>query len=238
MNIALIFAGGTGQRMNSRSKPKQFLEIYGKPIIIHTIEHFEFHQSIDKIVVVCIKPWIEELNMLLRRYGIEKVCSVIPGGSTGQESIHLGLEEIDKFAGENDIVLIHDGVRPLINEELITTNIDAVIRHGSAISSEYVRESIIVSNDRESVDDMPPRDKLCVAKAPQSFYFKEIFELYNKAREEQFASIDSAHLCHHYHKKLHIVESTKNNIKVTEPGDYYVYRALYEALESQQLYGI
>lgn len=238
MNIALIFAGGTGQRMNSRSKPKQFLEIYGKPIIIHTIEHFEFHEMIDKIVVVCIKPWIEELNGLLKRYGIDKVCSVIPGGNTGQESIHLGLEEINKFAGEDDVVLIHDGVRPLINEGLITKNIYSVLKYGSAITSEFVRESIIISNDRESVDDMPPRNKLCVAKAPQSFYFKDIFDLYNKAKEEQFVSIDSAHLCNHYHKKLHIVESTKNNIKVTEPGDYYIYRALYEALESQQIYGI
>lgn len=238
MNIALIFAGGTGQRMNSRSKPKQFLEIYGKPIIIHTLEHFEFHEMIDKIVVVCIKPWIEELNGLLKRYGIEKVCSVIPGGKTGQESIHLGLEEINKFAGEDDVVLIHDGVRPLINESLITKNIESVLKYGSAITSEFVRESIIISNDRESVDDMPPRNKLCVAKAPQSFYFKEILDLYNKAKEDQFASIDSAHLCNHYQKNLHIVESTKNNIKVTEPGDYYIYRALYEALESQQIYGM
>lgn len=237
MNIALIFAGGTGQRMNSRSKPKQFLEIYGKPIIIHTIEHFEFHEMIDKIVVVCIKTWIEELNGFLKRYGIEKVCSVISGGNTGQESIHLGLKEINKFAEENDVVLIHDGVRPMINGDLITANIESVLKYGSAISSEYVKESIILSDDRENITDIPPRDKLCIAKAPQSFYFKEIFSLYNRAKEEKFASIDSAHLCHHFQKKLHIIESTKNNIKVTEPGDYYIYRALYEALENQHIYG-
>lgn len=238
MNIALIFAGGTGQRMNSRSKPKQFLEVYGKPIIIQTIEHFEFHDMIEKIVVVCIKPWIDELNGLLKRYGIEKVYSVIPGGNTGQESIHLGLTEINKFAKNNDIVLIHDGVRPLINEALITRNIEAVLKYGSAISSEYVRESIILSDDHDSVTDIPPRELLYIAKAPQSFYFGEILSLYNKAKEDGFVSVDSAHLCHSYKKKLHIVESTKNNIKITEPSDYYIYRAIYEALENQQIYGV
>lgn len=238
MNVALIFAGGTGQRMNSRSKPKQFLEVYGKPIIIHTIEHFEFHNMIDKIVVVCIKPWIDELKGLLKRYGIEKVISVIPGGNTGQESIHLGLNEIDKFAQKNDIVLIHDGVRPLINEGLITKNIESVLLYGSAISSEYVNESIILSEDHYTVTDIPPREKLYVAKAPQSFYFEEIFSLYNRAKEDGFISVDSAHLCYNYKKELHIIESTKNNIKITDPSDYYIYRAIYEALESQQLYGI
>jgi 2-C-methyl-D-erythritol 4-phosphate cytidylyltransferase len=116
MVTALIFAGGTGKRMNTRSKPKQFLEIHGKPVIIYTLEHFEYHDEIDCIVIVCIKEWIEELRGLLKRYGITKVTKIVSGGETGHDSIYLGLEAMKEAFTEDDIVLIHDGVRPFINE--------------------------------------------------------------------------------------------------------------------------
>ena len=126
MNTAVIFAGGTGKRMHSGNVPKQFLELNGKPIIIHTIEHFDKHPMIDAIVVVCIADWIDFLKGKLDEFGITKVVSVIPGGKTGQESIRNGLYEIrDKVDCDpkDTVVLIHDGVRPLINEKLITDNI-------------------------------------------------------------------------------------------------------------------
>ncbi len=238
MVTALIFAGGTGKRMNSRSKPKQFLEMHGKPIIIYTLEHFEYHERVDNIVVVCITEWIEELKGLLKRYGITKVVKILPGGATGHDSIYNGLDAMRDFASPEDIVLIHDGVRPLINEDLITKNIDTVLQYGNAITVEGVRESVVRSEDGKNICEVPPRVQMYTAKAPQSFYYGEILQLYQKALQDEVKSIDSAHLCSKYDVPMHMVESTKNNIKITEPADYYVYKALYEALEGQQIFGV
>ena len=120
MTNALIFAGGSGTRMNSKSRPKQFLQFYGKELIIHTLENFQNHPEIDNIVVVCIADWIPYLEKLLLKYGIDKVKAVVSGGVTGQESIFKGLKAIKTFdKDEKSIVLIHDGVRPFINEDVI-----------------------------------------------------------------------------------------------------------------------
>ncbi len=238
MVTALVFAGGAGRRMNSRSKPKQFLEMHGKPIIIYTLEHFEFHEDVDNIVVVCIEEWIKELEGLLIRFGITKVVKVIPGGETGHDSIYYGLMAMKGTAEPEDIVLIHDGVRPLINKELISMNIDAVMRYGSAITAESTRESVVRSVDGQKVSEVPPREQMYVAKAPQSFYYGEILKLYERAREDGIKAVDSSHLCSIYQYPMHIIISTKNNLKITEPADFYIYRALYEAIEEQQIFGI
>ena len=238
MVTALIFAGGTGKRMNSRSKPKQFLEMHGKPIIIYTLEHFEYHDRVDRIVIVCLTEWIQELKGLLKRYGITKVTAIVPGGETGHDSIYQGLLAMRDSAEEEEIVLIHDGVRPLINGELITENINAVGKYGNAITSEPARESVVRSLDGESISDVPPRQQMYTAKAPQSFYYQEIRKLYERAQHDGIKTIDSAHLCSIYHVPMHLVASTKNNLKITEPADFYIYRALYEALEGQQIFGI
>ncbi len=238
MQTALIFAGGTGRRMNTRSKPKQFLELHGKPIIIYTLEHFEYHDWIQNIVVVCVEGWIKELEGLLKRYGITKVRKIVSGGETGHDSIYLGLEAMKNFMNEDDIVLIHDGVRPLINQGLITENIEAVKKYGNAITCEAARESVVCSMDGEHVSNVPPRSQMYTAKAPQSFFYGDVLHLYEMAHEDGIRSIDSSHLCSLYHKPMHLVPSTKNNIKITEPADFYIYRALYEALEGQQIFGI
>lgn len=238
MVTALIFAGGTGKRMNSRSKPKQFLELHGKPIIIYTLEHFEYHEEIDSIVIVCLEHWIEELWGLLKRYGITKVRGIVPGGQTGHDSIYNGLRFMREIASMEDIVLIHDGVRPLINDELISKNIKMVKRYGNAITAEGVRESVVRSANGRTIAEVPPRSQMYIAKAPQSFRFGRILGLYEKAQADDMKTIDSAHLCSLYHVPMHLVMSTKNNIKITEPADYYIYRALFEALENQQIYGV
>ena len=113
MNVALIFAGGSGTRMNTKSRPKQFLELHGKEIIIYTLEHFERHPDIDAIAIVCIEPWIEYLKKALKKHDITKVKWIVPGGETGQDSIFNGLDAIHKDCPEDSIVLIHDGVRIL-----------------------------------------------------------------------------------------------------------------------------
>lgn len=224
--------------MNSRSKPKQFLEMHGKPIIIYTLEHFEYHDEIEKIIIVCIAEWIRELEGALRRYGITKVVRIIPGGETGHDSIYNGLQAMKDIVLEKDIVLIHDGVRPLINKELISQNIEAVKKHGNVITAEPAKESVIRSVDGRGIVEVPARQQMYIAKAPQSFYFGEILRLYEMAKDDNIKTIDSAHLCSIYDISMHIVASTKNNLKITEPADFYIYRALYEAIEGQQIFGL
>jgi 2-C-methyl-D-erythritol 4-phosphate cytidylyltransferase len=232
---ALIFAGGTGQRMSTRATPKQFLELHGKPVIIYTIEHFERHPEVDRIVVVCLESWIGELKRLLRRYDIHKVTTIVPGGVTGHASIYNGLVAMRDATAEDDIVLIHDGVRPLIDERLLTENIAAAREHGAAITVERAVESVVRVNAAGEIVDVPPRDDMHVAKAPQSFRYGLIFDLYAWAQTEEIATIDSAHLCHLRGIRPRAVASPPNNMKITKPTDYYLFRALYEVMENQQI---
>lgn len=238
MNYALIFAGGTGQRMNSKSKPKQFLELHGKPILIHTLEFFEHSNSIDAICIVCLQGWETMLQDSLKRYGISKVRWIVLGGETGHDSIYHGLQVLATVCKPDDIVLIHDGVRPLISDELIERNIECVKEHGNAITVEEAAESIIRIDQEDEILEVPPRSEMRIAKAPQSFYFSEIWEVHQLAQKDNFKSIDSAHLMYQYGRKMHTVESTPYNIKIATPSDYYVFRALYEARENSQIFGI
>ncbi|MBM7566466.1 IspD/TarI family cytidylyltransferase [Paenibacillus sacheonensis] len=238
MNTALIFAGGTGQRMNSRAKPKQFLELHGKPILLYTLEHFERHSEIDNIVIVCLESWIDELKLLLRRYEIGKVKQIIPGGGTGHESIYNGLEALSEVCQANDIVLIHDGVRPLITEELISENIAKAREFGTAITVESAIESVIQSNTGDRIDAVPPRSSMYVAKAPQTFQFELIWKYYQQSHQDGLLCIDSAQMLSIYQVEMHMVKSPANNMKITSPTDYYIFRALHEALENQQIIGI
>jgi len=238
MTTALIFAGGTGRRMNTRSKPKQFLELHGKPVIIYTLEHFECHPEIDNILVVCVSSWIHEFNKMLMQYGFEKVSQVVEGGDGGDRSIYNGLEALSGVCAYDDIVLLHDGVRPLIDESLISDNIAKVKEFGNAITVEAVKESVVRVDDSECIIDVPPRESMYAAKAPQSFRYGFIWDLYQKAKKAGIRTTDSAHLCSKYNIDMHTVISTPNNVKITDPADYYIFRALYEAYENRQILGI
>lgn len=238
MNYALIFAGGTGQRMNSKAKPKQFLDLHGKPILIHTLEIFENSDCIDAICVVCLKGWEETLRKNLQQYQITKVKYIVSGGNTGHDSIYYGLQELSAVCRDDDIILIHDGVRPLITTELLEQNIACVKEQGNAITVETAAESVVQIDESKQIMAVPPRNLMRIAKAPQSFYFKEIWEVHKKAQEDGFKSIDSAHLLYQYGYEMHTVESTPYNIKIATPSDYYVFRALYEARENSQIFGL
>ena len=239
MNIGVIFAGGIGTRMNSKALPKQFLKMYGKEIIIYTLEHFEDHKDIDAIVVACVKEWIPFLEELVDRYRLQKVKKIVPGGITGQDSIYQGLKAAKEVAGnEKSIVLVHDGVRPLINEDLITDCIRSVKEKGSAITTAPVIETIICSEEGK-VDQIIDRSKCLVARAPQCFWIDEMLEAHEKAREAgRLDFIDSASIMSHYGKELFLVEGPVENIKITTPMDFYTFKALFEARENSQLFGI
>ena len=167
MTIALIFAGGSGTRMNSRARPKQFLQFYGKELIIHTMENFQNHPEVNAAVVVCIADWIPYLYRLLEKYQIDKVREVVPGGASGQESIYSGLLAAREAAGDDAVVLVHDGVRPFVGERLISECIRSVRERGSAITVTPAIETI-VTTEGGRITSITDRSKCYHAKAPQS----------------------------------------------------------------------
>lgn len=239
MTNALVFAGGSGTRMNSKSKPKQFLQFYGKELIIHTLENFQNHFEIDAITVVCIESWIPYLKKILDKYGIDKVKTVVSGGSTGQESIFKGLKALKEFDNdEKSIVLIHDGDRPFINDDVISECIKTVKEKGSAITVVPATETIITAENGRILS-ITDRSKCCLARAPQCFYLNDIIEAHEKAVEDGNTNmIDSASLMRLYGHELYTVQGNIDNIKITTPADFYTFKALYEVRENQQIFGL
>lgn len=240
MNIGVVFAGGVGSRMHSREKPKQFLTLSGKPIIVHTIRHFQKCRSIDAVVVVCVEDWIDHFNELVYKFRLSKVKKVVPGGESGQLSIYNGLAAAKELAGDDpSIVLIHDGVRPLINKELLTENVKCVKKYGSCITSAIVKETIVEINDDNSIKSIPDRAHSRVAKAPQSFWLDDILAAHNRALESGRTDfIDSCSMMKHYGYELHMIDGPYENIKITTPDDFYTMRAILEAKENEQIYGL
>lgn len=241
MNIPVIFAGGSGSRMNTKSRPKQFLELNGKPIIIYTIELFDNHPDIDAIVVVCLESWIPFLQKMLKKFEINKVVKIVPGGISGQDSIYRGLcaaEEYTRGTMDDDtIVLIHDGVRPLITEDTITANIAKVKECGSCITCIPATETFVVKQN-DGMLDIPKRSDCMLARAPQSFYLKDIIGTHRKCHEQNMPEfIDSCSMMSYFGYKLGTIIGPMENIKITTPTDYFIFRAMVEVHENQQIFG-
>lgn len=239
MNIGLIFAGGSGVRMNTKGMPKQFLQMNGKAIIIHTLEYFERCKDIDAIVVVCLEEYIEYLQSLLSANRITKVKRIVPGGKCGQESIYHGLCAAEEIADGEDIVLIHDGVRPLISEELLSSSIQMVKEKGNAITVTPATETIVQTENGEIISNIIDRKSCYIAKAPQSFYLKDILKVHRQAIvDNKCDCIDSASLMREYGYSLNLLEGSNENIKITNPSDFYILRAILEARENSQIFGL
>ena len=239
MNIAVIFAGGSGLRMHTKSRPKQFLDLNGKPIIIYTLELFDNHSQIDAIVVSCIKEWIPFLEKMLRKFEINKVVKIVSGGATGQDSIYNGLCAAEAYAkNETATVLIHDGVRPLITEETITDNINKVAECGSCITCAPATETFIVKQEDGSLE-IPTRANSLIARAPQSFHLADILSAHRHAiSENRHDFIDSCTMMSHYRYKLGTIIGPMENIKITTPTDFFVFRAMVKVHEDQQIFGL
>ena len=236
-NIAVIFAGGSGRRMNRDGKPKQFLELKGKPIIIYTLELFENHPDIEGIVVVCLESWIPELHRQLSKFDIRKVKVIVPGGETGQDSIYNGLSAAADLYGPEAVVLIHDGVRPLIKEETITDNIRTVREKGSCITCVPTTETFVVGKP-DGLFEIPERKDSLIARAPQSFLLGDILSAHRKALSEgRHDFIDSCSMMNHYGYKLSTVIGPVENIKITTPMDYFVFKTMVDVKEVQQVFG-
>lgn len=238
-NIAAIFAGGSGVRMNTKSRPKQFLELNGKPIIIYTLELFDNHPEVDAIVVACIESWIPFLKKMLRKFEINKVVDIVAGGQTGQDSIYNALCAAERYAGDDDAtVMIHDGVRPLITEQTITSNLRTVEAYGSCITCVPATETFIVTQPDGSLN-IPSRANSLIARAPQSFKLKDIIAAHRQAiADNRHNFIDSCTMMSHYNHHLATVMGPMENIKITTPTDYFLFRAMVKVHEDQQIFGI
>lgn len=238
-NIAIIFAGGTGQRMNSKARPKQFLELHGKPILIYTLEQFQRHPEIDGIILISLSAWVDRCKELAEYYRLSKVAAIVPGGKTGQESIWHGLCKAKELYELGSIVLIHDGVRPLVDSETISRAIACTKEHGSAVTVAPATETVALKNNDGEVEQIIDRSRCQLAKAPQCFILKDIADAHARAREEGRGDfIDSASMMRYYGYHLYTVEGTSENIKITTPLDFYIFRSIMDAREDSQIMGI
>ena len=238
--ITVIFAGGSGVRMGA-GKPKQFLEVNGKPIIIHTLEIFENHPQVDEIYVACKEDYIEKLKKLLHRFDIQKVKAIVPGGDTGMDSIFRGLTAAKENAGADDIVLIHDGVRPIISDDLVDEVIATVKEKGAAAICTPMFETPIMSKSGEFVEETPLRSECYTAQAPQGFKLDEVYAAHEETRKSNpryEGIVDNCTLMKNSGKKVAIVKGPRSNIKVTTTEDIYILRAMLEMTETKDALGL
>ena len=222
--------------MNNNTRPKQFLENRGKPVIIYTLELFEDHPLIDGIVVACVDSWIPFLEKAIKRFKIRKILDIVPGGPTGQDSIYNGLVAASHFSDKDKcVVLIHDGVRPLICEQTITDNIHKVLEEGSCITCVPTTETFLVTRPDGGLI-IPERGDSLIARAPQSFFLNCILSAHEMARAEgRHDFIDSCTMMHHYGYQLAWVIGPVENIKITTSTDFFVFKAMIRARESEEI---
>lgn len=228
MNIAIIVAGGVGTRTGQRV-PKQFINVYDKPVIIYTLEKFQVHKAIDAIEVVCLKGWEEVLRTYALQYGIAKLKWVIPGGESSQESIYKGLENLkDKCAGE-DIVVIHDGIRPMVDENIISSCITCCKEYGNGVTALPIYEQIFKALDEKTTDTYIPRETLRILQTPQAYRYQIILEAY----EEEFrrgigmhASAYANTLMTDLGHVLYFSAGSTKNIKITTNDDIDMFKAM------------
>ncbi len=242
MNYAIILAGGVGQRMRNSGMPKQFLEVFRKPIIIYTLERFEDCLDIDKIVIVCNSSWIDYMQNLLKKFSIQKVAGVVAGGKDRQGSVENGIAFIEKEgATDSDIVVIHDGVRPLIQKNIISENVRVAKKYGSAMTVRPVIESVVITNeDSAKFDDFKKRSDTYSLTAPQTFQLGILKKAYKDTENvnEPIPLLDAA-LAHTYlGNDIHIIKENNQNIKITTPEDYYILKAMLELEESRFVFGL
>lgn len=239
MNIAMIFAGGKGVRMGS-GIPKQFLEINGKPVLVHTLELFQEHDMIDKIYISVLKDYIPKTRKLVKRFDLDKVVSIIPGGATAQDSIYNVLKEAEKENDGDSVVLLHDGVRPFVSYDTIKKNIESVQEKGNAITCTSCYETILLSESGEKVDSVPYRKNTFAAQAPQSFRLQDIIAAHDEIRAVNPTyedMVDACTIMTTLGKPVNMISGNRGNIKVTTPEDVYMFRALLSYKENEQTFG-
>lgn len=235
MNIALIIAGGSGARMH-QDIPKQFLNVNDRPVIVYTMQAFQEHPDVDVIAVVCIEGWEQVLWAYARQFGITKLKHIVPGGDTGQASIRSGLWELEKHYGPDDVVLIHDAIRPMVSGEIISDCIVKTRQFGSAITAIPCAEAMMQTEDGVSSTGSYPRDKLKRTQTPQGFRLGKICDLHRRALEAGITnSVASCTLMIEMGEQVFFSEGSEKNIKLTTVEDIEIFKALLLAKRSDWL---
>ena len=225
MNIALILAAGSGSRMGNADKPKQFLPIYGKPLMLHTIEAFEVHEEVDAIVIVTNQDYVDQVKVWCKQYDLLKVKAVVAGGNERQISVYNGLQAVKKIAkSDNDIVLIHDAARPLISQRIITDNIRVCEKYDACDTVIKASDTIVRSNNDESITDIPLRKELYQGQTPQTFKLNIILDAHEHAIKNNLP--DDAKLVLSLGKEVRLVQGSKQNFKITTFDDLMMLKAL------------
>ncbi len=229
MNIALIIAGGVGQRMG-QDIPKQFINVFDKPVIVYTLEAFQKHPDIDAIEVVCLDGWHEVLYAYARQFGISKLDNIVSGGKNGQDSIRNGLYDIAKRHDDNDIVLIHDAIRPMISQDIISDNLRVCKMYGNAITVVPCTAAMLKTHDSVSSEEQVPRDNLKTTQTPQTFFLKDILSAHREALEKGItSSVASCTMYIELGKTLYMSAGSEKNLKLTTTEDIEIFKALLNA---------
>ena len=228
MNIAIIIAGGSGHRMG-QDIPKQFINVYDKPVIIYTLEGFQRHPQVDAIEVVCIDGWHEVLWAYAHQFNISKLKWVVSGGNTGQESIRNGVYNLEGKASKDDIIIIHDGIRPLVDESVLTDVIMKAQKYGNAVTSLPYNEQIFVVNpeDDTTTKQYIPRETLRRVSTPQAYQFGKLDWAYHEAYEKESGIYGSAYtntMMVELGETLHFAAGSDKNIKLTTKDDLEMFK--------------
>lgn len=226
----LIIAGGVGAR-TGQDIPKQFLNVQDRPIIIYTLEAFQKHPGIDGITVVCVEGWHDILAAYAKQFGITKLESIVPGGANGQSSIRNGLYDIkERHDDPDDIVLIHDAIRPMVSQDIISDNIRVCREKGNAIAALPCTAAMLVTEDQISSDTQVPRDNLKVAQTPQAYFVDDIVSMHKKALEVGITnSVASCTLYVELGRTLYLAQGSEKNLKITTAEDIEIFKALLNA---------
>ena len=235
MNIALIIAGGSGQRMK-QDIPKQFLNVNDVPVIIYTLEAFQKHVDIDVIAVVCIEGWEHMLSAYARQFNITKLKHVICGGDCGQESIRNGIKELEKFYAPEDLVLVHDAIRPMVSQEIISDCIVKTRKYGSAIATIPCAEAMLIIDEEETSRKAYPRSELKRTQTPQGFSLGRLLDMHERAKAKGITnSIASCTLAVELGDSVALSLGSEKNIKLTTTEDIEIFKALLMAKKSDWL---
>lgn len=221
MNIALILAGGLGLRMNQEGEPpKQFFVLGDKPVLIHTLERFEKHPEIDAVCVVCLQTWEEYLDGLIKHFGIKKVRWIVSGGDCRQASVYNGLCALEKECNLEDIIVVHDGVRPFITSENISQNIKIAIQYGNAMTSMQSTDTLITSHNGKTAEYAMDRNSSYSVQTPQTYRLGYGLNHYRRAYEmEKTNTINCCELFISMGETVYLVNGRKTNIKLTTRDD-------------------
>ena len=227
MNVAVIIAGGSGSRMG-QDIPKQFINVYDKPVIIYTLEGFQNHPEIDAIEVVCIEGWHDVLWAYAKQFGIDKLKWIVPNGATAQESIRNGLEGLKDVCKEDDIVIIHDGIRPMVEDFVLSDIIVKCKEHGNAVTSLPYNEQIFVIDDEDSTVQYIPRETLRRVSTPQAYTYGKLSWAYKKAFAEGIGIQGGTYantLMVELGERLYFAAGSEKNIKLTTKDDLELFKA-------------